>query len=269
MSISACVCFLVSACCKLTLHNTWCVIIAENRIDISSCTVTIKGTYVHVCPYICQVSWNNIMISIPTPPPSSPPSISLPLISTPSLPHQISRKELLALDFEGILGFFRVSLPKKFQSEEDCQLLFDTMFTFKVNEKKLSKLQKDYQSYLEQQAQLEDPVMRLERDNKALRDTIHRLEQENDNLAQDLVSSKIKLRFDMDKVREETGGRELCCNDGITIRGFMGGHWDFHFPRNSSQVAGFYLWLSSMAFKLFCLFVDINWESLNIASKQP
>lgn len=107
----------------------------------------------------------------------------------------------MALDFEGILGFFRVNLPKKFQTEEDCQLLFDTMLNFKVNEKKLGKLQKDYQSYLEQQAQLEDPVMRLERDNKSLRDNVHRLEQENDNLAQDLVGSKIKLRSDMDKVQ--------------------------------------------------------------------
>ena len=75
------------------------------------------------------------------------------------------------------------------------------MFTFKVSEKKLSKLEKDYQSYLEHQAQLDDPVVRLERDNKQLRDNIHRLEQENDSLAQDLVSSKIRLRSDMDKVR--------------------------------------------------------------------
>jgi septal ring factor EnvC (AmiA/AmiB activator) len=120
----------------------------------------------------------------------------------------------MALDFEGILGFFRASLPKKFQSEEDCQLLFHTMSTIKVNEKKLSKLQKDYQSYLEQQAQLEDPVMRLERDNKALRDTIHRLEQENDNLAQDLVGSKIKLRTEMDKVLMYIGLRRSTKSDG-------------------------------------------------------
>ena len=106
----------------------------------------------------------------------------------------------MALDFEGILGYFRVALPKKFQTEEDCQLLFSTILSFKINDKKLSKLQKDYQSFLEQQAQLEDPVMRLERDNKQLRDTIHRLEQENDNLAEDLVGSKIKLRSEMDKV---------------------------------------------------------------------
>ena len=74
------------------------------------------------------------------------------------------------------------------------------MFTFKVSEKKLSKLERDYQSFLEHQALLEDPVLRLEKDNKQLRESIHRLEQENDCLAQDLVSSKIKLRSEMDKV---------------------------------------------------------------------
>ena len=119
---------------------------------------------------------------------------------------QIARKDLLGFDFEGILNYFRVGLPKKFQTEADCQLLFQTMFSFKVSDKKLSKLERDYQSYLEQQAQLEDPVFRLERDNKQLRDTIHRLEQENDSLAEDLVSSKIKLRRDMDKVGGYIGG---------------------------------------------------------------
>lgn len=115
---------------------------------------------------------------------------------------QIAKKDLLSLDFEGILNYFRVSLPKKFQTEDDCQLLFQNMLNFKVTEKKLSKLEKDYQSHLEHQAQLEDPELRLERDNKQLRDTVHRLEQENDSLAQDLVSSKIKLRSEMDKVSE-------------------------------------------------------------------
>lgn len=104
------------------------------------------------------------------------------------------------MDFEGILNYFRVSLPKKFQTEADCQLLFHTMFSFKVSEKKLAKLERDYKAHKEQLEQLEDPAVRMERDNKQLRDTIHRLEQENDNLAEDLVGSKIKLRSDMDKV---------------------------------------------------------------------
>lgn len=113
------------------------------------------------------------------------------------------RKELLALDFEGILNYFRVSLPRKFIPEEECKQLFRNISSYnQVTEKKLSKLQKDYQSFLDQQAQLEDPVKRLERENKQLRDTILRLEQENDNLAQELVASKVTLRTEMDRLEE-------------------------------------------------------------------
>ena len=39
-----------------------------------------------------------------------------------------------------------------------------------------------------------------QRENKQLRDTILRLEQENDNLAQELVASKVTLRTEMDRV---------------------------------------------------------------------
>lgn len=53
-------------------------------------------------------------------------SCTLPLL-------QVARKELLGLDFEGILNYFRVVLPRKFQSEEECQHLFHTMSTFKVS----------------------------------------------------------------------------------------------------------------------------------------
>jgi len=31
---------------------------------------------------------------------------------------KVSRKDLLALDFEGILKYFRVQLPKRFRTEE-------------------------------------------------------------------------------------------------------------------------------------------------------
>ena len=69
----------------------------------------------------------------------------------------------MALDFEGILNYFRVSLPRKFIPEEECKQLFRNISSYnQVTEKKLSKLQKDYQSFLDQQAQLEDPVKRLE-----------------------------------------------------------------------------------------------------------
>ena len=40
----------------------------------------------------------------------------------------------MGLDFEGILNYFRVSLPRKFQSEEDCKQFFQSAFGFKVRE---------------------------------------------------------------------------------------------------------------------------------------
>lgn len=45
---------------------------------------------------------------------------------------QTAKKDLLNLDFEGILNYFRVSLPKRFQTEQQCQHLFHALRGFKV-----------------------------------------------------------------------------------------------------------------------------------------
>ena len=101
-----------------------------------------------------------------------------------------------------------------------------------VKERKLKDLEKEYPAYLEQLAELEDPVKRLEvwftintshiickcsynsmfnfflvtclsiqRENKHMGDTIMKLEQENEHLTCELVGSKAGLREEMDKVR--------------------------------------------------------------------
>ena len=49
--------------------------------------------------------------------------------------------------------------------------------------------------------QQEDPVERLERENRRFIEANMRLEQENDDLAHELVTSKIALRNDLDNVR--------------------------------------------------------------------
>ena len=54
----------------------------------------------------------------------------------------MSRKELAALDFEGILKYFRVSLPKKYRSEETVKQLFKLATAVKL--KKLEKFHRDY-----------------------------------------------------------------------------------------------------------------------------
>jgi hypothetical protein len=42
---------------------------------------------------------------------------------------KVSRKDLLALDFEGILKYFRVQLPKRFRTEEATSELMQVLKT--------------------------------------------------------------------------------------------------------------------------------------------
>ena len=46
---------------------------------------------------------------------------------------QISRKDLLSHDFEGVLKYFRVQLPKRFRTEEAAVELMQTAVALKVS----------------------------------------------------------------------------------------------------------------------------------------
>ena len=48
---------------------------------------------------------------------------------------QISRKDLLSHDFEGIMKYFRVHLPKKFTADEECAHLFQTIDSMKAGKR--------------------------------------------------------------------------------------------------------------------------------------
>ncbi|XP_064648840.1 rab GTPase-activating protein 1-like isoform X3 [Lineus longissimus] len=113
-----------------------------------------------------------------------------------------ARKDLLALDFEGILKYFRVHLPKKYRSEENARDLIHVAINTKVTGKKLKKYEKEYIAMKEQELQVEDPIERLERENQRLQENNMRLEQENDDLAHELVTSKIALRNDLDNAED-------------------------------------------------------------------
>lgn len=47
---------------------------------------------------------------------------------------KMSKKDLLALDFEGILKYFRVTLPKKYRSEKNARDLLTAAINIKVHE---------------------------------------------------------------------------------------------------------------------------------------
>lgn len=112
----------------------------------------------------------------------------------------MSKDDLLALDFEGVLKYFRVSLPKKYRSDENTRQLIHTATKIKV--KKLRKYEKEYHIIKEQENLQQDPIERFEKENKRLIDANMRLEQENDDLAHELVTSKILLRNRLDAAED-------------------------------------------------------------------
>ncbi|XP_024919866.1 rab GTPase-activating protein 1-like isoform X2 [Cynoglossus semilaevis] len=72
-----------------------------------------------------------------------------------------------------------------------------------VTHKKLKKFEKEYQTLRESQLQQEDPIDRYQRENRRLQEASMRLEQENDDLAHELVTSKIALRNDLDQAEDK------------------------------------------------------------------
>ncbi|CAN9504952.1 unnamed protein product [Ophioblennius macclurei] len=115
-----------------------------------------------------------------------------------------SKDDLIQADFEGALKFFRVPVPKRYRSEENAKKLMELACSMKISQKKLKKFEKEYHTMREQQEQQEAPIERYERENRRLQEANMRLEQENDDLAHELVSSKIALRKDLDNAEEKS-----------------------------------------------------------------
>ncbi|XP_069890529.1 rab GTPase-activating protein 1-like isoform X1 [Dipodomys merriami] len=114
-----------------------------------------------------------------------------------------SKEDLLQADFEGALKFFRVQLPKRYRAEENARRLMEQACNIKVPTKKLKKYEKEYQTMRESQLQQEDPMDRYKKENRRLQEASMRLEQENDDLAHELVTSKIALRNDLDQAEDK------------------------------------------------------------------
>ncbi|TKR72061.1 hypothetical protein L596_019577 [Steinernema carpocapsae] len=114
-----------------------------------------------------------------------------------------SKKDLLQLDFEGALKYFRVTLPRKYRTENNAKELIHSAVKLKISHKRLSKYEKEYYSLKEKELESQDPQERLERENLRLKETVMRLERENDDLAHELVTSKIELRNKLDTTEDQ------------------------------------------------------------------
>ena len=116
------------------------------------------------------------------------------------------KKELLSQDFEGIMKYFRVNIPKKLRSEEHAKQLMKTVCSIKI--RKLAKYEKEWRQKQEEERLAEDPVTRFERENKKLIADNMRLERENDILAQQLLTRQITMRAEIDKLEDMNANLE-------------------------------------------------------------
>lgn len=116
-----------------------------------------------------------------------------------------SQRDLLALDFEGVLKHFRVSLPKKYRHEPNFKdlMVHWHFFQSKLTDKKIKKLEQKYKHMKEQEALREDPTIRFEREIKRLNVLVRRLEQENDDLANEYIDHKVNATKQVDELKED------------------------------------------------------------------
>lgn len=116
-----------------------------------------------------------------------------------------SQRDLLALDFEGILKYFRVTMPKKYRSEQSFKELMQIWSPLhaKLTEKKLKKFEKNYKIMKDAEALKEDPAIRFEKEAKKLTQTMRRLEQENDDIANEYIDTKITLSKQLEDTKDD------------------------------------------------------------------
>ncbi|TRY69121.1 hypothetical protein TCAL_04113 [Tigriopus californicus] len=114
---------------------------------------------------------------------------------------KVSKKDMLFQDFEGLMKYFRVNIPKRYRSEENAKHLMEVAKGIKI--KRLNKYEGEWLHIKAAERAREDPVIRLERENKKLLNDNLRLDTENDNLARQLVNSKIEMRKEIDNIEDE------------------------------------------------------------------
>ncbi|CAL8143642.1 unnamed protein product [Orchesella dallaii] len=119
-----------------------------------------------------------------------------------------ARKDLLVLDFEGVLKYFRVSLPKKFKTAEAAHSLIRMATQIKV--KKLKKYEAEYVLAKEQEKNYVDPLTRLQRENKKLMEDMIRYESTITNLVlSKTAAEEAAIALDEELIRTKNTLKEV------------------------------------------------------------
>lgn len=122
------------------------------------------------------------------------------------------KKDLLLLDFEGILKYFRVSLPKKCRSEESAKQLIKLACSIKV--KKLKRYEADFLALKEAVDQAEKEASEVEQ----LRLAVSRYEDERKLMMDEISQLKEMLKREVNHAELEKNNSLAIINDYKLVR---------------------------------------------------
>ncbi|KER20533.1 hypothetical protein T265_10936 [Opisthorchis viverrini] len=116
---------------------------------------------------------------------------------------RLARRDLLGLDFEGVLKYLRVTMPKRFIDVEAGNELLTMALSARVSSSKLCKYGKEWRAMRAAQIESDSPIQALERQVAALRNQVNHLERENEALASGLISSKTSMHRQVDRLEDK------------------------------------------------------------------
>eukprot|EP00730_Choanoeca_flexa_P003648 TRINITY_DN11466_c2_g2_i4.p1 TRINITY_DN11466_c2_g2~~TRINITY_DN11466_c2_g2_i4.p1 ORF type:complete len:993 (+),score=291.61 TRINITY_DN11466_c2_g2_i4:106-3084(+) len=128
-----------------------------------------------------------------------------------------ARKDLLTGDFEEVLSYFRIELPRLFVKEDQARQLIMTASKVKISERKLVKLESEYLLQKAEEARQQDPLEYLERENTELKEGKLALERELDEMSRKLVETQTTFQLKLEAA-EDALNKEKQINAGLTSR---------------------------------------------------
>ncbi|XP_031562131.1 ecotropic viral integration site 5 protein homolog isoform X2 [Actinia tenebrosa] len=109
-----------------------------------------------------------------------------------------SQEELLQLDMEFMLKYFQKEMPEKY--EKDMDSIMKVASDFKVNSKKMKRLEREYTRVKHKEAEDNEEIRRLKTENRLLMQRIDELEQECSNLADRLIQGQVTRAQEQEEI---------------------------------------------------------------------
>ncbi|CAH0552956.1 unnamed protein product, partial [Brassicogethes aeneus] len=134
----------------------------------------------------------------------------------------LCKKDLLQLDFEGILKYFRVSLPKKCRTEESAKQLIKLVCSIKV--KKLKKYEADLNSLKESweiinlDSEVAEKKEQEANETEQLRLAVTRYEEERKLMLEEISQLKDMLKREVNQAETDKKNNIAIINDYKMVR---------------------------------------------------